>query len=66
MCEIIFIEECYTFTKRSTESALFMFSATHSTLCFSAKIKQGLPYTKSLFYCKTPVVRAIAMFIASQ
>jgi len=27
------------FTKRGTESALFLFSATHSTFCCSAKIK---------------------------
>jgi len=28
--------------------------------------KTTLPNTKSFFYCKTPVVRAIAMLIASQ
>jgi len=28
--------------------------------------KAALPNTKSFFYCKTPVVHAIAMFIASQ
>jgi len=28
--------------------------------------KATLPKTKSFFYCKTPVVRAIAMLIASQ
>jgi len=28
--------------------------------------KATLPNTTSLFYCKTPVVRAISMFIASQ
>jgi len=39
LCEIIFVEEFYTFTKRGTESALFLFSATHSTFCCSAKIK---------------------------
>jgi len=39
VCEIIFVAEFYTFTKRGTESALFLFSATHSTFCCSAKIK---------------------------
>jgi len=39
LCEIIFVEEFYTFTKRGTESALFLFSAAHSTFCRSAKIK---------------------------
>jgi len=28
--------------------------------------KATLPNTKSFFYCKTPVIRAITMFIASQ
>jgi len=38
LCEIIFVEEFNTFTKRGTESALFLFSATHSTFCCSSKI----------------------------
>jgi len=33
LCETIFNEEFYTFTKRGTKSALFLFSATHSTFC---------------------------------
>jgi len=39
LCEIIFVEEFYTFTERGTESALFLFSATHSAFRCSAKIK---------------------------
>jgi len=39
LCETIFDAEFYTFTKRGTESALFLFSATHSKFCCSAKIK---------------------------
>jgi len=39
LCEIIFVEEVYTFTKRGTESSLFLFSATYSTFYSSAKIK---------------------------
>jgi len=39
LCETIFVEEFYTFTKWGTESALFLFSATHSKFCCSAKIK---------------------------
>jgi len=41
LCEIIFVEEFYAFTKRVTESALFLFSATHSAFYCSAKIKLG-------------------------
>jgi len=36
---VIFVEEFYTFTKRGTENALFLLSATNSTFCCSAKIK---------------------------
>jgi len=39
LCETIFVGEFYTFTKRGAESALFLFSATHSKFCCSAKIK---------------------------
>jgi len=39
LCETIFVEQFYTFTKRGTESALYFFSATHSTFYYSAKIK---------------------------
>jgi len=28
--------------------------------------KATLPNTKSFFYCETPIVRAIGMFVASQ
>jgi len=38
LCGIIFVEEFCTFTKRGIESASFLFSATHSTFCCSAKI----------------------------
>ena len=38
MCETIFVEELCTFTKRGAESALFLFSATHSTFRCSGKI----------------------------
>jgi len=34
-----FVEEFYTFTKRGAESTLFLFSATRSKFCCSAKIK---------------------------
>jgi len=47
VCETIFVEEFCTFTKRSTESALFLFSATHSKFWCSAKIKIRL-------LCQTP------------
>ena len=40
----IFVEDFYTFSKRGTESALFLFSATHSKFCCSAKSnKAALP-----------------------
>jgi len=39
LCETIFVEAFHTFTKRGTESALFLFSATHSMFCCSAKIR---------------------------
>ena len=39
LCETIFVGEFYTVTKRGAESALFLFSATHSKFCCSAKIK---------------------------
>jgi len=39
LCETIFVEEFYTFTERGTESALFLFCASHSMFCCSAKIK---------------------------
>jgi len=47
LCETNIIEEFYTFTKQGTESALFVFSAAHSTFCCSAKIKLRL-------LCQTP------------
>ena len=41
-----------------------MFSATHSTFCCSAKIKKGyFAKHQNFFYCKTRVVRTIAMLL---
>jgi len=67
LCEIIFVEEFYTFTKRGTETALFLFSATHSKFWCSAKIIYDyFAKHQNFFYCKIRVVRTIAVFTALQ
>jgi len=67
LCEIIFVEEFYTFTKQGTKNALFCFLLLIQHSAFQKKTnKVTLPHTKTFFQCKTPVVCAIDVFIASQ
>ena len=65
LCETIFVEEFYTFTKRGTESALFLFSATHSKFWCSAKIKLGytLPNTKAFSTAKLALCVQLLCFL---
>jgi len=54
-------------TKRGTESTFFCFLLLIQRSAVQKKSNRAeLPNTKCFFYCKTRVVRTVAMFVASQ
>ena len=67
LCETIFVEEFALSLKEAQKVHYFCFPLLVQRSAVQQKSsKATLPSTKSFFYCKTRVVRTIAMFIASQ